>query len=188
MAPSSTITLSQVNLAVEYQDNHIKRQAWVNTFIDLTERLVFIAEFVEPAERQRFLKSHRDWRDNPCLVRYRTDGRDPDFFCQRGADGRKVRKSKERGHPLGIEFQLADGHSNYYYYDTDWIRKTGALIFQRSSQSPDPAGIVIRRIDCDRHESEVDVQKTGISGRMPWQSPVDDFACGYENVAKKMAF
>jgi hypothetical protein len=80
MAPSSTITLSQVNLAVEYQDNHIKRQAWGNTFIDLTERLVFIAEFVEPAERQRFLKSHRDWRDNPCLVRYRTDGRDPDFF------------------------------------------------------------------------------------------------------------
>lgn len=191
MAPSSTITLSQVNLAVEYDDNYIKRQAWEKPFIDLTERLIFIAEkeFMKPKERQHFLKSRRDWRRNPCLVRYRTDGKSADFFCQRGEGRRKFRKSNARGHPLGIEFQLAyDGHSSYYYYDTDWIRRTAVLIFQRSNKSSNPAGIVIKRIDCDNKESVVDVLKTGIPGRMPWRNSADDFPCGYEGVAKKIAF
>ncbi len=78
-------SLVLLRLAVQYIDNFVKCQSWGEDFISVTDRLVFDPALMQPSERLKFAELRRDWRNNPCLVRYRIDGR-ADFYCERGKD------------------------------------------------------------------------------------------------------
>jgi hypothetical protein len=179
--------LYMVRLAVGYDDGFVKCQAWPLDLINQTERLVFSPDQMEPKDRRKFLKANRDWRDNPCLVRYRRNGK-TDFICNRGEDGQKRKNSTARGRALGLEFRLIDenGLSNYYHFDTDWINDTKELTFQRSTV---PYGglteLKITRIDAANISSTVDIPLESIHGRMAWHIAGEDAApCGLPEFAR----
>jgi hypothetical protein len=173
-------SLTRLRLAVQYPDNFIKCQNWKDHFINVTDRLVFKATQMNPPERRQFIELHQDWRLNPCLVRYRCDGEEPDFFCQRGTDGRKGLNSAARGHPLAIEFHFQDNHAvpKVYHCNTTWMNDTAALIFEHAPDG-DPAGLVIRRVTPDSTPSVVDIPHIATPGPMPRRGSIGNFPCGY---------
>jgi hypothetical protein len=195
--------LFRIRLSVSYYDNYVKSQAWEDEFFRVTDRLVFSAalaldegpNLLLKKGRKRLLKRHHDWRRNPCLVRYRTDAKSADFFCERGKDDEPHRKSKppseseERGHPLGIEFYLKDESltSKVYHCNADWMDNTAALLF-RNDSSPGNGlpGLVIRRITSDGADSIVDIPKAGTPGPLPIPSRTGANPCGYPGFTWKM--
>ncbi len=180
--------LWRIRLAIGYHDDYVKCQTWNRDFIQQTESLVFSIELMGKAEQEEFIP-RRDWRDNPCLVRYRVGGRPPEPICERGENGPKLRKSQERGRPLGIEFQLRsdDGTIRAYHSDIDWIRNTATLIFQHELQANNhPVEPVITHITLDDVKSILDIEKTLIPGKMRFSSVSKDldghpdpFLCGF---------
>jgi hypothetical protein len=182
-------SLILMRLAVKYAaDEFVKCQEWDAEFIRQTAQLVFSADLMKPEDRKKFLRPDRDWRRNPCLVRYRNDGHPREFICQRGERGPKVRRSEERGEPLGIEFWIADTNSSHriYHFNTQWLRDTAALTFRRQQATynniPD---YDIKRIAKDRTEHTLNIQQIGTPNKMPWESVPDFFPCGYPRLMRR---
>ena len=180
--------LMLVRLAIIYDrdSGYIKWQSWTySDFLRKTSRLVFDSSKMGSAEQEMFNRERRDWRENPCLVRYRTDGGDPDFFCKRGADGKKDRKYKGRGRPLSIEFQMDSGNPSCYHCDEAWLKETAILEFQHD-QNYDPANLVITRTSSDGAVSQFEIITMATAGPMRTPGKVDDFACGFpQQVTRK---
>jgi hypothetical protein len=187
-------SLWAIRLAVKYYDNYVKCQTWGRNFIEQTESLVFSTDLMDEPEKKWFLPQ-RDWRDNPCLVRYRVGDQHPEPICQRGKEfGPKVRKSKERGHPLAIEFQLKDNGGTVLTYccDADWIFSTAELVFQHDLQVGNyPTEPVIRRTTLDGDKSILDIQKVLMLRELGLSSistdsdgRPDPIPCGFRSVNK----
>jgi hypothetical protein len=173
-------TLSALRLAVSYVDGYIKVQSWLYEFIRQTDRLVFDPMLMQQKERNQFNKMDRDWRKNPCLVRYRTDSEDADYFCERGTDAKKRRGCKERGQPLAIEFQMDGGHpsSSVYHCDQIWLKATAALVFHHAANY-NPASLAITRVAADGSESGLNIPLMAITGPMTERGKVGESPCGY---------
>ena len=188
-------SLWRIRLAVGYHDDYVKCQTWTTSFVQQTESLVFSTDFMGASEQEKFLPQ-KDWRNNPCLVRYRIGGRPPETICERGETGPKRRKSQERGHPLGIEFQLKDVDEKLYAYhsDTDWIRDTAAFIFQHSFQAGShPVGPVITHVTLGGVKSILDIENALHSGRMQFSSVSKDadgrpdpYPCGIPDLTPRV--
>src|SRR5260370_11726086 len=87
-------SLVLLRLAVQYIDNFVKCQSWGEDFISVTDRLVFDPALMQPSKRLKFAELRRDWGNNPCLGRYRIDGRAA-FYCLRGKDSLSPRHSPQ---------------------------------------------------------------------------------------------
>jgi hypothetical protein len=176
---ANTQALSALRLAVIYVDGYIKVQSWLYDFIRQTDRLVFDPTLMKQKERDRFTKMARDWRKNPCLVRYRMDGEDADYFCERGTDAKKRRGSRKRGEPLAIEFQMDGGRpSSVYHCDQPWLKATAALVFHHGPNY-NPANLTITRAAVDGSESELNIPLMAIHGPMTERGRVGESPCGY---------
>ena len=174
-------SLIWLRLAVVYDgdDGYKKWQSWpYNDWIRITSKLVFDPSMMEPEQREIFNKENSDWRENPCLVRYRTDGQAPDFFCKRGANGKKDRKYAGRGRPLSIEFQMDGGNPSHYHCDEAWLKGTAALEFHHDPNY-DPAKLTIVRISPDGASRQFNISATATPGQMKTPGKVDDYACGF---------
>jgi hypothetical protein len=57
-------------------------------FIARTDRLVFCPDFMDERERAAILRTHRNWRHNPCMARYLLVSGDADLICERVDDRR----------------------------------------------------------------------------------------------------
>lgn len=179
--------LDLITLAVQYPGGYVKCQAWDTDFIFQTDRLVFDPELMDPPEKKRFLKNHKDWRDNPCLVQYKGGG-DPEFLCKRGDDGPRRRGSADRGEPLGIEFRFIDenGDTAAFYCNSDWMAETSVLTFKHSaSYYGDTTGLVIERTKSDGTTVVLEVPNVCAAGVAPWNRPPDSLPCGYESLARR---
>ena len=164
--------LVRLRFAAVYNDGFIKCQAWDTEFIQETCSLVFSRALMKTAERKEFLPK-RDWRDNPCLVRYRVRGLRPQLICQRGEEGQKSRGSRQRGRALGIEFLVEDndGKAQAYHCDENWIGNTAALKFQHDLQEQGQlVEPVITHITLQDVVSILDIPKTGIRGELPYST------------------
>jgi hypothetical protein len=174
--------LSYVILPIRYPDDSVKRQSWPIDFIAKTDRLVFVADLMEQSERRRFLRPHRNWKRNPCMVRYRNDGQGPEFICKRGKTTSRVSSApRSRGWAVGIQFIFADaGTKDRFYFTEDWIRGTGALKFHSDPRYPHNGGYMITRVASDRSESDLDIPGAGIFGNVPWTAETSRYTCGYK--------
>jgi hypothetical protein len=182
--------LSDIYVAVEYYDHHVKCQAWPSEFIAQTDRLVFSPDFMEEPERRAFGRIHRNWRRNPCMCRYPINDGDPELICQRGDDRtwRLPRLGAEqpaqvRGWPVGIEFRyVSNGGEHSYHFGESWVSDTGALHFR-----PDPAhngGFAITRVERDGSKTNLNVMAAGSGGPMPCRVLPDSYPCWYGSHAK----
>jgi hypothetical protein len=183
--------LELLRLAIYYYDKHTKCPVWgYDDFLRDTARLVFSPALVRQAEQerfegQRFKKFRRKgWQSNPCFVRYREDGAGPDFYCERGKEGRKDDASTERGHPQSIEFHFDDG--TIYHFNNTWMKDTVELVFQHD-RSRGPEGLSINRISASNVEIILDVPGTGIPGRMPESRGISDFSCAYNGGSTRLS-
>ena len=143
---SSLVTMT---LVIRYSDQSTKIQKWDPDFLADTDRLVFDPNHMEEPERSRFLKTHRDWRRNPCLARYRANGHAAEFICERGIhDGARNRKwANRRGKPVALELELLlpSGAVAIFGFDEAWLGGTSVLEI-RPLVNAAPAGCEVWRV------------------------------------------
>jgi hypothetical protein len=171
----------RIRLAVRYIDGFTKCQSWDDDFIQQTQKLIFDPTELNAEERDKF-GPHRDWRDNPCVVRYRADTDAIEFICQRGKTGAKKRRGlTDRGEPIGIEFRIlsADGTFGEWTFDKDWLDNTTFIRFV-----PSRTEMTIFRRSRDGAEGPL-LTEDGEPGELPFPIPgmtrdglVDECLCG----------
>src|SRR5438067_13918812 len=129
--PAGNVLLG-LRLTIRYCDQSEKPQSWRAAFIRETSSLVFSESQMAPQELERFRQTRRDWRRNPCLIRYRSVGQAPELICQRGQFRGKRRRewSRLRGVPVALEFQFAyaGDRVDRFRFGSDWLAATGAIV------------------------------------------------------------